>query len=90
MRIMVKYLVTKTDKVEGNMRATIDGTEYVDIEEAAEMTGYSVGHLRRLARQEKIARIKRGTMVFLSLASLESYVGEMKSLGSEKFSPWRD
>jgi len=86
---MVKYPVTTIAQGE-KMRATIDGLEYVDVEEAAVLSGYSEGHLRRLARQEKLARVKRGTMVFISVVSLEAYISKMKSMGTEKFSPWRD
>lgn len=86
---MVEYPVTTIAQGE-KMRATIDGLEYVDIEEAMSITGYSAGHLRRLARQDKLEKVKRGTMVFISVLSLEAYMHEIKMLGTEKFSPWRD
>jgi predicted transcriptional regulator of viral defense system len=86
---MVKYPVTTTKQGE-EMRATIDGQEYVDVEEAMSITGYSAGHIRRLARQGTLEKVKRGTMVFISVLSLEAYMRKMKILGTEKFSPWRE
>lgn len=72
------------------MRASIDGKDYVDVQEAAELAHYTPEHVRRLARQDKIESVRRGTMLFISLSSLEEYVTQMKRLGNEKFSPWRE
>jgi hypothetical protein len=72
------------------MRATIDGKDHVDVAEAVELTGYTPEYIRRLIRREKLEGIKRGTMWFVTIESLQAYKRQMDSLGDEKFSPWRD
>jgi len=71
-------------------RIIIDGVEYVSVDEAAEITGYAPAYIRRLLRQGKIQAEKKGTMWWVGLESLKAYKQEMDTLGSEKFSPWRD
>ena len=71
-------------------RIIIDGMEYVSVEEASQITGYSEQYIRRLLRQGKIKAEKKGSMWWVELESLETYKREMDSLGSDKYSPWRD
>lgn len=71
-------------------RIIIDGMEYVSVDEAADITGYAPAYIRRLLRESKIKAEKKGTMWWVELESLKEYKRQMDSLGSEKFSPWRD
>ena len=64
--------------------------EYVSVEEAAEISGYSQQYIRRLLRQRRIQAVKKGYMWWVDLDSLKAYKQEMDSLGSEKFSPYRE
>lgn len=70
-------------------RIIIDGMEYVSVEEAAEVTGYSEQYIRRLLRQNRINAVKKGPMWWIDLESLKVYKREMDVLGREKFDPRR-
>ena len=56
--------------------------------EAAILTGYSAGHIRWLARQEKIEARRVGQRVLLiDKQSLLEYAAEMRDLGVAKHAP---
>ena len=58
--------------------------------EAADLTGYSVGHVQWLARQGKVKARRIGARVLLIDAeSLEAYKAEADRLGAQKYSPTR-
>jgi hypothetical protein len=67
------------------MEVTIGGKTYVDTKRAAELTGYTRQHLRRLAREDQIVSSKQGIFIFLSLESLMVYKAEMEKLGTKKY-----
>jgi excisionase family DNA binding protein len=57
-------------------------------DDAAEITGYSAGHIRWLARHGKIKGRRVGVRVWLIDAeSLTVYVEKMRELGNLKHSP---
>lgn len=66
------------------MKAIINDMEYADVREAASLAGYSDEHVRRLTRQGKVAAIRQGPMLFISIPSLMEYVRKMKLLGNDK------
>jgi excisionase family DNA binding protein len=70
-------------------RFIIDGMEYVSVEEAAEMSGYSEQYVRRLVRRGKVAATKKGPMYWIEKDSLMAYKREMDVLGRDKFDPRR-
>ena len=82
-------MVTSTLTI-NHERIIIEGMEYVSVEEASQITGYSEQYIRRLLRQGKIKAEKKGAMWWVEMESLEAYKHEMDSLGSDKYSPWRD
>jgi excisionase family DNA binding protein len=58
------------------------------VAEAAEQSGYSEGHIRRLIRWGKIKARQIGARVYLIDAeSLLKYTEAMNALGNEKHSP---
>jgi excisionase family DNA binding protein len=58
------------------------------IGEAAERSGYSEGHLRRLVREGKIDGRRVGERMYLiDTQSLARYIDEMNRLGTRKFDP---
>ena len=71
-------------------RIIIDGMEYVSVEEASQITGYSEQYIRRLLRQGKIKAEKKGTMWWINLESLTEYKKEMDALGNDKYFQWRE
>jgi excisionase family DNA binding protein len=58
--------------------------------EANELTGYSFGYLRRLAKQGRIEARKVSRDWLLHRESLLSYKAEMECLGTGKHNPWRE
>lgn len=68
-------------------RIIIDGMDYVSVEEASEISGYSTQYIRRLLRQDKINGTKKGYMWWIDLESLKEYKQKMDELGNDKFSP---
>lgn len=71
-------------------RLIIGAMEYVSVEEASEITGYSIQYLRRLLRLGRIEATKKASVWWINLDSLKAYKQEMDTLGKEKFSPHRD
>ena len=57
-------------------------------DEAADLTGYSAGHIRWLARKERIDARRVGRRVLLIDAkSLLAYAARMRELGAAKHAP---
>jgi excisionase family DNA binding protein len=63
--------------------------EYVSVEEAAQITGYSEQYIRRLLRKQRVNAVKKGPMYWIELESLKAYKREMDVLGREKYDPRR-
>lgn len=57
---------------------------------AAELSGYSVKYLRRLARQGRIEARKIGRDWLVSRDSLLAYKRRMDNLGPQKHNPWKE
>jgi len=71
------------------MGKDFDPTEWITTKEAAELTGYHVVHIRRLAKAGRIRGIKRGRDWWVERESVQAYVEEMERLGSAKHDPRR-
>lgn len=57
-------------------------------EDAAKVAGYSTGHVRWLARQDKIKYRRIGHRILLiDIQSLLEYAEEMRKLGTAKHAP---
>jgi excisionase family DNA binding protein len=63
---------------------------WITTKEAAELTGYHLVHIRRLAKEGRIRGIKRGRDWWLERKSLQIYADEMKRLGPAKHNPLAD
>lgn len=62
----------------------------ISVAQAARLTGYTEGHIRRLARRGTIEARRVGQRVLLiDRASLEAYTQEMRELGPQKHAPNR-
>ena len=60
------------------------------VSEAAELTGYTKRHLRRLAKDGDIeARQVGGWLYLLDRGSVEGYARRMEALGKKKHAPTR-
>jgi excisionase family DNA binding protein len=58
------------------------------VAEAAELTGYSAGHVRYLIRNDKVDAEKIGQRVYVvDRQSLVDYANKMEALGTEKHAP---
>ena len=65
--------------------------EWISAKEAAELSGYNLKYLRRVVQHGKIrAEKKGGHDWWIDKASLQAYIKQMKTLGNEKFNPFRD
>ena len=58
--------------------------EWISTEEAAEISGYHPGHVRRLARQSKIGAKKKGHDWWIDRDKFGVYLATVESLGSKK------
>ncbi len=63
-------------------------TDWISVKEAAEISGYSIPYVQKLARQGKITAERKGPMYWIDRASLEAYLDEVKRLGTQRFN-WR-
>ena len=64
--------------------------EWLNTSEGAELTGFSVDYVRRLARAGRIEARKVGRDWLIERASLLAFKAQMDRLGAQKHSPWRD
>lgn len=64
----------------------MDDSEYVLVRIAAEKTGYSTNHIRKLIRDQQVPARNIGIWL-VHLPSLLHYKAEMDELGPRKFDP---
>jgi excisionase family DNA binding protein len=62
----------------------------VSVNKAAELTGYSVTYIRKLARDGQIKAAQWGRAWMIDKVDLLAFKEKMESMGSEKHNPWRD
>jgi excisionase family DNA binding protein len=65
------------------------GTEWITTEQAAELTGYTTVHIRRLAREDRFDTLKVGNTWLLRRADVLKHYHAMEALGSSKYDPTR-
>ena len=63
--------------------------EWLTTQEAAELTGYDVTHIRWLIREDRVEGQKFGRDWMVNRRSIQNYTDAMKQLGSAKHDPWR-
>ena len=68
------------------LRHFMNDSEYVLVRIAAEKSGYSTNHIRKLIRDQQVAARNIGIWL-VHLPSLLEYKAEMDELGSSKFDP---
>lgn len=61
--------------------------DYLTIEKAAELSGFSAYYIRKLARSGKIRAAKWGAAWMIDRPSLLSYKEQMEALGEKKHRP---
>jgi excisionase family DNA binding protein len=62
---------------------------WITTAEAARLTGYSISHLRYMAREGLVPTCRVGTAYLFDRAALEAYKERMERLGTKKFDPTR-
>jgi excisionase family DNA binding protein len=55
--------------------------DFITVEEAIRLSGYTAQYLRRMARQGRIQAMKFGHFWMVNLESLQSYMERIQSLG---------
>ncbi len=63
-------------------------TDWISVHEAAEITGYSISHVRWLVRRGKLSAERKGPMYWIDRDSLKAYMEEVERLGTQRFN-WR-
>ena len=66
---------------------SIQLTQYVTVQAAAEVTSYNVQYLRRLLRAGKLAGIIVGQVWLISLASLSVYIQQTEKAADRRSGP---
>ena len=59
--------------------------DYITADEAADISGYDVQHVRRLMRAHKIKGRKAGQVWLIERDSLREYLAKVKALGTKKY-----
>ena len=59
--------------------------DYITADEAADISGYDVQHVRRLMRAHKIKGRKAGLVWLIERESLQEYLAKVKALGTKKY-----
>ncbi|MBN1975941.1 MAG: helix-turn-helix domain-containing protein [Anaerolineae bacterium] len=62
---------------------------FVSVPDGAELTGYSVALVRRLAQRGRVNAVKVGREWLIDRAALLEYKAEMQRLGPQKHDPTR-
>jgi excisionase family DNA binding protein len=57
--------------------------DFITVEEAIRLSGYTAQYLRRMARQGRIQAMKFGHFWMVNLESLQDYIERSQSLGIE-------
>jgi excisionase family DNA binding protein len=61
--------------------------DFITIEEAIQVSGYTGQYLRRMARSGRIRALKRGPFWLVELASLQAYLKAAQSTRDKRFGP---
>lgn len=61
--------------------------EWIDTEEAHQISGYSLFHLRRLLRENKVTGKKKGGAYWIDRASLEAYLKSASEADDKRHGP---
>lgn len=64
-----------------------DFDQWITTAEAAELSGYNVYHVRRLAARGRIEAKKQGRDWFVNRDSMLAYADAVKQLGRSKYDP---
>jgi len=62
-------------------------TGHITVQDAAEVTGYSIQYLRRLLRSGKLEGIKIGQLWLIEMQSLEMYLQHVGSTSDRRCGP---
>jgi excisionase family DNA binding protein len=70
----------------------MNAPEWISIKQAVDLSGYNAEYIRRMMRIGKIRadKLEGGREWLIDKASLQAYVKEMKSLGTDKHNPHRN
>ena len=61
--------------------------DFITIEEAIQMSGYTGQYLRRMARSGRIHALKRGPFWLVELASLQAYLKAAQRTADKRYGP---
>ncbi len=59
--------------------------DYITADEAADISGYDVQHVRRLMRAHRIKGRKAGLVWLIERESLHEYLAKVEALGTKKY-----
>lgn len=62
--------------------------EWVSVREAAQISGYSLPYVQKLARTGRVKAKRVGPIFLIDQASLQAYLDEVRALGTQRFN-WR-
>lgn len=63
-------------------------TEYLSVQEAADISGYSAEYIRQMLRAGKLDYERKSGVFWIHRDSLEAYMAKVKELGTQRFN-WR-
>ena len=72
-------------RLQEHSRKAID--DYLTIEEATELSGYTDQYLRRMARRGRLPAIKRGHFWLVARAALEAYMQAARQTEDRRYGP---
>ncbi len=61
--------------------------DWISVEEAAELSGYNVQHIRRLIRTKQVTAEKKGLMWWVDRKSLLDYLKDAKKSDDQRRGP---
>lgn len=72
------------------MKDNIIEEGWMTVNEAAALAGYTVGHIRHLARAGALLAVRVGRDWLINCEALLQYQRAMEALGTDKHNPWRE
>jgi len=66
------------------------GNEWITTSQAAELTGYTPGHIRKLAQSGQLPTTRVGRDWLVKREAVLEWQRKMDALGTGKHNPWRE
>lgn len=65
-------------------------TDYLSVDEAVNLSGYTPAHIRWLLREGKVKGVHKSRVWWIDKDSFEEYWAAMSELGDQRYNPYKN